>query len=137
MIILLLLDIILYNTSPFKPFFFLIYLPFITKKNIVTLIITALVLDLFIFDAFPINLVILIALYYLNRFIFKRNTFLLFMILCVINYLIYTFAIYLIFNYQRIEILYYLRFILESGWINIIFYILGYNLLFKNIKFNG
>ena len=131
---LLILDILIYNFTNFKSYFFLIYLPFIKKSNYLDLIISALIIDLFLFNTFPVNAVILIILFSLNKLLIKDLGFINYFNLYIFNYFIYTLTTYLVSNYQQIEILYYLKTLLESAWVNIFFCVLSYNLFVHNIK---
>jgi len=130
----LILDLLIYNLTTFNTYFFLATFPFLKKENIPIVIISALILDLFYFNTFPIHLIIFIIIYLLNRLLFKNQNFLKYIYLTTLNYIIYISLTYLATNYQNLEIIYLLKFILKNFWLNIIFYILSYNLFSKFIK---
>ncbi len=133
----LIIDLIIANNTAFNSYFLIITIPFLNKNNVFYLIIAALFLDLFCFFSFPVNLICLIALYYLNQFIYKKYkpSFISISILSLVNYLIYIFLSSFFTQYQNIEISYLLLYLIKYSWINIILYIISYNFLKKRIKF--
>jgi len=125
------LDLLIYNLTTFNTYFFLAAFPWGKKENIPIIIIAALILDLFYFNTFPIHLIIFIMIYLLNKLLFKKQNFLKYIYLTTLNFILYISLTYLATNYQNLEIIYLLKFILINYLVNIIFYLLIFPILKK------
>lgn len=129
-LLLLILDILLYNYTKYNSFFFLIALNLIKPKDYLKVIIVGLFLDLIILNQPFINTICLLIVFILNQKIFpiKNKTLFNFLVSSVFNFLTYILFISVynqIFNFYSFII---------SLLIYLIFIILSYNYLKKYIK---
>lgn len=126
------LDILLSFLSPIPTFFVLLNLVLIPKNNLSKLVIITLIIDLLILNVYFLNTIIitLIFLFIKHLKITQVNLRNYFIVLSII-YFIYVLALGLINNYSG---LYILKFIASNYFINILFYLLSYKILYKNIK---
>ena len=129
-ILFLLLDVLIYNFTPYNSFFFLIALNFYENDSYLKVISLGLVLDFIILDTPFINTVILFILFVINKRLIKINkrTLKNYLFINIFNYIIYT-SILIIIN-QNFDT----NKFITSIIINTIFCTLSYNLCKKNIK---
>lgn len=66
----LILDIFIYNYTKYKSYFFLVSL---YKKNIIYYIGMGLILDFIVFNTFLLNSVIILIIYFINKFFSRYN----------------------------------------------------------------
>lgn len=66
----LILDIFIYNYTKYKSYFFLVSL---YKKNIIYYIGMGLILDFIVFNTFLLNSIILLIIYFINKFFSRYN----------------------------------------------------------------
>ncbi len=124
----LILDILIYNFTPFKSFFFLLN---INDKNILTNIVIGLIVDVFILHTWIIATAFIIVFYYLHK---------------KINVNFYNFLNYYIFNITMILIFYLitnviyrldLKIIINIIIINSVYIFISYKKDRENIKLFG
>ena len=134
--ILAIMDILIYNFTPYKSFLFLLSLCFLNKKDYLTVIALGIFIDLVITNTLFINTIILSVLFYINKYLFKikRKKVIPFLLINLFNYGIYSLTTYLIYNHFN------LKFIsinlINNLIINLIFWLFSYNLMKKSIKIN-
>ena len=127
--LLLLLDIIINNYTNFTSFFFLVYL---YKKPYKYYLLTALILDFIVFNSYY-NIIILSALYLMNK-IFKdlnKDNFYSYLFAVTFNYIYYIILSNLLSLNSILSILFIIG---KNLFINLLFYLLMYNIL-KNNKY--
>ena len=129
-IILLVLDILIYNFTSYNSFFFLISLNFFTNKDYLKVILLGLTIDLILLNTPFINTIILFLLFLINKkFIKLHNRSLIdYLYINLLNLGIYN-LILIIIN-QNLNLMNFLI----SLIINILFYLLSYNLVKRYIK---
>jgi len=128
--LLLILDILIYNFTSYSSYFFIISICLCDKKDLYKLILIGLFLDLIVFDKLFINTLIIWIIFLINKKFFKlkEKTLISFLLINNFNFLLYN--IFLAFLTVNFDVLNFF----ESLMINIIFYLLSYNLLKKHIK---
>lgn len=127
---LLILDILIYNLTPYNSFFFLLSLFFLRKNDYLRVIILGLILDFIILDKFLINTVILLIIFTINKKIIplKNRDLKTYLIFNIISYLFFVLCLAVInqkFNFSSF---------IESLIIQIIFILTSYKMLKKHIK---
>lgn len=129
-IIFVLLDIMIYNFTAYKSFFFLLTLNFYGPNEYIKVLTLGLIIDIVILNTPLINTFILLILFVINKKIIKINkrTIKNYLYINILNYFIYTALLILLKQNLNIH-----KF-LESIIINMTFYTLSYNLCKKYIK---
>lgn len=127
--IFLLLDILIYNLTRYNSYFFLISLLLYKGSDFIKIIFIGLVLDLIILNVPFINTLIISLLFLINKKIFKlkKRTLTDYLLLLNFNYVFYNVALSILYSFI-------LSSFSLSYIINILFYILSYNLVKKRIK---
>lgn len=128
--ILFFLDILINNVTIYTSFFFIIYL---YNKTYKFYLYVGLILDLIIFDTLFINIIILSIIYLMNKLLKDLNkyNFYNFLFITIYDYLLYI----IISNLISWNNLNYVFLSIGSNLIiNLIFYILSYKLIIKNLK---
>lgn len=128
---LILLDILIYNYTNYKSFFFLVSVNLLKPNDYIKIALIGLFLDFIILNQFFINTISLLILFFLNKKVFplKSRSFCYYLMSYIFNYLTYTLILSTYnqnFNLNTFSI---------SLVINLIFVILSYNLFKKDIKF--
>ena len=128
---LVLLDVLIYNYTNYKSFFFIVSINLLKPEDYIKIILIGLFLDLIILNQFFINTISLLVLFMLNKKVIplKNKSFYNYLISYIFNYLSYI-LILSVYN-QNFN----LSAFCISLVINLIFVILSYNLLKKGIKF--
>ena len=126
----LFLDILIYNLTKYKSYFFLINL---SNEDLLTNMMIALIIDLFIMHTLFLNTLIILILYLLKKYLLKINlhNFLTFLFYNLFNLGIY----YLIMNACFKG--FYFKDLVNVLIINLIFIIISYKNLDKNINLIG
>ena len=98
----LLLDILIYNLTPYSSYFFL---EVINHKKYVCVFIVAFILDFIILKTYYINIIVLTLLYLLKKYDIKinYNNFIYYLIFNVFSVTFYYLIVNLIFNYLSIK----------------------------------
>lgn len=126
----LFLDILIYNYTSYKTFFFLLN---INNINYIKVLSIGIILDYFILNTYFLNVLLLTTLYILRKYIFKNTInhfpyYLLFNIFCLLLYYLIT---NIVFNYLNI------RLIISILIINTISIIISYIKYHKSICLIG
>ena len=127
--ILLILDILIYNFTAYNSYFFLLSILFYRDKDYMKILFIGLILDLIILNKLFINTFILLLIFIINKRIFKLKNKNLksYLLITNFNFLLYNILLSLIYSFN-------LKVFSMSFIINIIFYLLSYNLVKKYIK---
>ena len=124
--LLLPVDILINNYTPYTSFFFLMYL---YNKKYSYYLITALILDLVIFKSFY-NIIILTIIYFINK-IFKdlnKNNIISYLFIMLFNYILYIFLSNIIMSNSIFNILIKIE---KNILFNLILYTLSFNIARK------
>ena len=123
-------DILIYNLTKFKSYFFLINL---SNKDLLTNMTIALIIDLFIMHSFFINTLIVITLYFIRKYLLKINlhNFLTFLFYNLFNLGIYFLIMHICFKG------FYFKDLINVIIVNLIFIIISYKNQDKNINLIG
>ena len=120
----ILLDVIMGNYSIFNTYFFI---PFLYRKSYKHYLLVGLILDLIIFRCIFYNTIILTILYLLNIFFrnLKKNNVINYVIVSIINYILFIMISNIIFNNNFINIF---NIIIYNFLINLFFIFLSYKI---------
>ncbi len=121
--LLILLDIIITNYSPYTSLFFLIYL---YNKSYKYYLLVGLILDLIVFNTYLFNLIILSLMYIMNQIFnnLNKNNFWVYSFFLLFNFISYI----ILSNLFNLNSIYHILLSIGSNLlINLIFYLLAYH----------
>lgn len=126
----LILDIFIYNYTKYKSYFFLVSL---YKKNIIYYIGMGLILDFIVFNTFLLNSVIILIIYFINKFFSRYNikNIYIYLLNLLVDYIVYISITNLVLN-NALNII--LVNIGKSLILNLLFYLLCFKL--KKYEYN-
>lgn len=126
----LILDIFIYNYTKYKSYFFLVSL---YKKNIIYYIGMGLILDFIVFNTFLLNSIILLIIYFINKFFSRYNikNIYIYLLNLLVDYIVYISITNLVLN-NALNII--LVNIGKSLILNLLFYFLCFKL--KKYEYN-
>ena len=126
----LILDIFIYNYTKYKSYFFLLSL---YKKNIIYYIGMGLILDFIVFNTFLLNSIILLIIYFINKFFSRYNikNIYIYLLNLLVDYIVYISITNLVLNNALNVILVNIG---KSLILNLLFYFLCFKL--KKYEYN-
>lgn len=126
----LILDIFIYNYTKYKSYFFLVSL---YNKNIIYYIGMGLILDFIVFNTFLLNSVIILIIYFINKFFSRYNikNIYIYLLNLLVDYIVYISITNLVLN-NALNII--LVNIGKSLILNLLFYFLCFKL--KKYEYN-
>ena len=126
----LILDIFIYNYTKYKSYFFLVSL---YNKNIIYYIGMGLILDFIVFNTFLLNSIILLIIYFINKFFSRYNikNIYIYLINLLVDYIVYISITNLLVNNALNVILVNIG---KSLILNLLFYLLCFKL--KKYEYN-
>ena len=126
---LLLLDILIYNLTPYSSYFFLIAPIFTSKKDWLKIILIGLIIDNVILNTYFVNTAIFIVIFLINKHIFKfySRSFFNYFLVANFNFIFYYFILSAIYHFD-------LMLFVNAYFLNTAFLICSYNLCKKYIK---
>lgn len=126
----LILDIFIYNYTKYKSYFFLVSL---YNKNIIYYIGMGLILDFIVFNTFLLNSIILLIIYFINKFFSRYNikNIYIYLLNLLVDYIVYISITNLVLN-NALNII--LVNIGKSLILNLLFYFLCFKL--KKYEYN-
>lgn len=125
----LILDIFIYNYTKYKSYFFLVSL---YNKNIIYYIGMGLILDFIVFNTFLLNSVIILIIYFINKFFSRYNikNIYIYLLNLLVDYIVYISITNLVLNNALNVILVNIG---KSLILNLLFYFLCFKLKNMNI----
>lgn len=126
----LILDIFIYNYTKYKSYFFLVSL---YNKNIIYYIGMGLILDFIVFNTFLLNSIILLIIYFINKFFSRYNikNIYIYLLNLLVDYIVYISITNLLLNNALNVILVNIG---KSLILNLLFYFLCFKL--KKYEYN-
>lgn len=126
----LILDIFIYNYTKYKSYFFLVSL---YNKNIIYYIGMGLILDFIVFNTFLLNSIILLIIYFINKFFSRYNikNIYIYLLNLLVDYIVYISITNLVLNNALNVILVNIG---KSLILNLLFYFLCFKL--KKYEYN-
>ena len=126
----LILDIFIYNYTKYKSYFFLVSL---YNKNIICYIGMGLILDFIVFNTFLLNSIILLIIYFINKFFSRYNikNIYIYLLNLLVDYIVYISITNLVLNNALNVILVNIG---KSLILNLLFYFLCFKL--KKYEYN-
>lgn len=126
----LILDIFIYNYTKYKSYFFLVSL---YNKNIIYYIGMGLILDFIVFNTFLLNSVIILIIYFINKFFSRYNikNIYIYLLNLLVDYIVYISITNLVLNNALNVILVNIG---KSLILNLLFYFLCFKL--KKYEYN-
>ena len=124
-----LMDMIICNLTIFPTYFFLTNLNIISKRYILVLISLLIFIDLFITSTWFLNLILVILLYFFQKYFLKKNNLVKNILINSFSYVIYIIALYLYFNIKSIDCLYLLKYIVLNYPLFLIYLLISYKIL--------
>lgn len=126
----LILDIFIYNYTKYKSYFFLVSL---YNKNIIYYIGMGLILDFIVFNTFLLNSIILLIIYFINKFFSRYNikNIYIYLLNLLVDYIVYISITNLVLNNALNVILVNIG---KSLILNLLFYLLCFKL--KKYEYN-
>ena len=126
----LILDIFIYNYTKYKSYFFLVSL---YNKNIIYYIGMGLILDFIVFNTFLLNSVIILIIYFINKFFSRYNikNIYIYLLNLLVDYIVYISITNLVLNNALNVILVNIG---KSLILNLLFYLLCFKL--KKYEYN-
>lgn len=126
----LILDIFIYNYTKYKSYFFLVSL---YNKNIIYYIGMGLILDFIVFNTFLLNSIILLIIYFINKFFSRYNikNIYIYLLNLLVDYIVYISITNLLLNNALNVILVNIG---KSLILNLLFYLLCFKL--KKYEYN-
>lgn len=126
----LILDIFIYNYTKYKSYFFLVSL---YNKNIIYYIGMGLILDFIVFNTFLLNSIILLIIYFINKFFSRYNikNIYIYLLNLLVDYIVYISLTNLVLNNALNVILVNIG---KSLILNLLFYFLCFKL--KKYEYN-
>lgn len=127
--IFLLLDILIYNLTDYNSYFFLLSLIAYKADDYMKMIFISLFLDFIVLSVPFINTIILSILFFVNKTFFKlkKKTLVNYLLMANFNFTAYNLILSILYSFD-------IRVFAISYIINIVFYLLSYNMLKKHIK---
>lgn len=130
--IFLVTDVILSFFSGIPTFFVLLNFTLFSKKQFFSFLLIPLVLDLFVVNAYFLNTILFALLFFVVKHLkITKTNFLHFLFFITFLYIFYIFCIGMIHGYS---VSYLMHFMFKNYWVNFIFYVLCYKILFPYIK---
>jgi len=128
-LLLLLLDLLVYNFTSYNSYFILLSLLLISDKEYFKIILIGLFLDLIFVNTYFINTLILLILFFINKKILKisKNDMKHYFFISNFNFILYNFFLSLIYGYNIMTFT-------TTFLINILFCLLSYKNVKKHIK---
>ena len=126
----LILDIFIYNYTKYKSYFFLVSL---YNKNIIYYVGMGLILDFIVFNTFLLNSVIILIIYFINKFFSRYNikNIYIYLLNLLVDYIVYISITNLVLNNALNVILVNIG---KSLILNLLFYFLCFKL--KKYEYN-
>lgn len=126
----LILDIFIYNYTKYKSYFFLVSL---YNKNIIYYVGMGLILDFVVFNTFLLNSIILLIIYFINKFFSRYNikNIYIYLLNLLVDYIVYISITNLVLNNALNVILVNIG---KSLILNLLFYFLCFKL--KKYEYN-
>ena len=130
--IFLLLDFLLSFFSNIPNFFVLLNFTLFSKKQFFPFLLIPLVLDLFVVYTYFLNTILFAILFLIIKHLkITKTNFLHFLLLITFVYVVYVLSLGII---EGFSVSYLLKFMFKNYWVNFVFYVLCYKILFPYIK---
>ncbi len=130
--IFLLLDFLLSFFSNIPTFFVLLNFTLFSKKQFFPFLLIPLVLDLFVVNTYFLNTILFAILFFIIKHLkITKTNFLHFLLLITFVYVVYVLSLGII---EGFSVSYLLKFMFKNYWVNFVFYVLCYKILFPYIK---
>lgn len=130
--IFLLLDFFLSFFSDIPTFFVLLNFTLFSKKQFFSFLLIPLVLDLLVVNTYFLNTILSVILFFIIKYLkITKTNFVHFILLMTFVYVFYVFILGII---EGFSISYLIKFVLINYWVNFVFYVLCYKILFPYIK---